>query len=206
LTFESGPRYPAQSSELTQLQLHPCLKMTAHNAPPEDKRDVEGPPEEERRGFLVGASFAAMLAALGAAYGTFAAYAVRFLFPAGAANGEWQFVSALDEFQVGDAVAFDTPDGAKVVIARQDGGDTEKSFIALSSVCPHLGCKVHWESVNDRFFCPCHNGAFDRQGKPTEGPPAAAGQELTRFPLKTENGLLYIEVPTDTVSIYREES
>jgi Rieske Fe-S protein len=54
---------------------------------------------------------------------------------------------------------------------------------------------VHWEAQNDRFFCPCHNGAFDRQGNATAGPPAAAGQALLRFPLRLENGLLFIEVP-----------
>ena len=58
---------------------------------------------------------------------------------------------------------------------------------------------VHWESVNDRFFCPCHNGAFDASGAPTEGPPAKAKQYLTRFPLKVEGKLLYVDAPTSSV-------
>ena len=57
----------------------------------------------------------------------------------------------------------------------------------------------------ERFFCPCHNGAFDPQGRATEGPPAAAEQSLTRFPLKVENGLLYIQVPLDAVSTGQAE-
>ena len=79
-------------------------------------------------------------------------------------------------------------------------GDTADAFVALSSICPHLGCQVHWEPQNDRFFCPCHNGAFDASGKPTEGPPATAGQELTRFPLQVMNGLLFIQVPMQSVN------
>ena len=59
---------------------------------------------------------------------------------------------------------------------------------------------MHWEPQNERFFCPCHNGAFDASGKATEGPPATAKQELKQFPLRVENGLLYIEVPMETIS------
>ncbi len=69
--------------------------------------------------------------------------------------------------------------------------------MALSSTCPHLGCKVHWEAPENRFFCPCHNGAFDPSGRAIAGPPAEAGQSLGRYPLRIEGGLLYIEVPTE---------
>ncbi|MHC4822169.1 MAG: QcrA and Rieske domain-containing protein [Planctomycetota bacterium] len=92
------------------------------------------------------------------------------------------------------------PGGARVVIARQGAAAEAESFMALSSTCPHLGCQVHWEAHNDRFFCPCHNGVFDPSGKGTEGPPGDAGQDLPRYPLKVEGGLLYIEVPLPTVA------
>ena len=148
-----------------------------------------------RRGFLGSVTTALMAGGLAAGYGTFVAHAGRFLFPNGKGGKAWQFVATLDSIKDGDSLPFVTPSGAKVVVARQSAGDEAENFIALSSVCPHLGCAVHWESQNDRFFCPCHNGAFDASGKPTAGPPAAADQELTRFPLKVEKGLLYIEVP-----------
>ena len=98
------------------------------------------------------------------------------------------------------------PSGAKIVVARQAEGDTEDAFIALSSICPHLGCKVHWEASNDRFFCPCHNGAFDAQGAPTEGPPAAANQHLTRFRLSVEKNLLMIQVPVGGLNVSDAEA
>lgn len=151
----------------------------------------------ERRGFLALITSGLMASGLVASYGTFCAFAGRFLFPSSRAATAWQFVTEVDQLQPGDSFPFTTPLGAKVVIACQGSESTTEDFIALSSVCPHLGCAVHWEAQNDRFFCPCHNGAFDASGKPTEGPPAAANQELTRFPLKVERGLLYIEVPTE---------
>jgi len=85
-----------------------------------------------------------------------------------------------------------------VVVARQVARTAAEDFLALSSVCSQLGCRVHRESQNDRFFSPCHNGAFDRDGKPISGPPQAANQSLVGFPLKLENGLLalYYQPPT----------
>ena len=59
--------------------------------------------------------------------------------------------------------------------------------------------QVHWQSNNDRFFCPCHNGAFDKSGQPISGPPKDSNKALPRYPLKIEKGLLFIEVPTEAL-------
>ena len=131
---------------------------------------------------------------------TFGAYAGRFLYPAKGEGVAWQYLATVGEITMGDSLAYTAPSGTTIVIARQSEGDSAEDFIALSSVCPHLGCQVHWEALNDRFFCPCHNGAFDAKGQATEGPPAAAKQELKRFPLKVENGLLFIEVPLESIA------
>jgi Rieske Fe-S protein len=123
----------------------------------------------------------------------------RYLYPMPRTDLLWQFVGVLNEFRPGESREFIAPNGAKVVIARQGAGNSADDFVALSSVCPHLGCQVHWEPQNNRFFCPCHNGAFDPQGRATEGPPAKAGQSLTEFPLRVEDGLLYIQAPVASV-------
>ena len=170
----------------------------------ENTRDNGDSAASERRGFLGTIASAMMVGGLAAGYGTFATHAGRFLFPSGRSGTAWQFVSTLEKMKTGASLPFVTPSGAKVVVARQSEGDSAEDFIALSSVCPHLGCAVYWESQNSRFFCPCHNGAFDASGKATEGPPAAANQELTRFPLKVENGLLYIEVPMESLGNSQE--
>jgi cytochrome b6-f complex iron-sulfur subunit len=170
-----------------------------------DVSTAEQPAEHERRAFIARAATVTMVGGLAASYGTLASQATRFLYPANAGETIWQFVCTLNDLTVGESIPFTMPSGAKVVVARQAEGDTNEAFIALSSICPHLGCKVHWEANNDRFFCPCHNGAFDAQGAPTEGPPAAANQHLTRFKLAVEDNLLMIQVPVEGVKVSESE-
>lgn len=141
-----------------------------------------------------------MLGGLVGGYGMFASLAARFLFPAGPAAKEWMFVAEVSAISPGAAFDFRSPAGHIISIARLGEKAAAESFVALSRVCPHLGCRVHWESVNNRFFCPCHNGAFDAEGNATEGPPKDAGQVLARYPVKVEQGLLYIEVPLATLA------
>ena len=167
--------------------------------PDESHHDLK-PQIAERRGFLGTLSTAVMAGGLAGGYGMLGVHAGRFLYPSGDDKQTWQFVATLEQLVLGDSLPFKTPTGATVVVARQSEGDTADAFIGLSSVCPHLGCAVHWEAQNERFFCPCHNGAFDAAGKATEGPPATAKQELKRFPLKVEQGLLYIRVSSESLT------
>ena len=150
--------------------------------------------ETPRREFF---SSAAMLCGLAAGYGTFFTMAGRYLYlyPTGARTKAWLFVTELDGMRAGASLKFEAPTGIRIVIARRTENGTADDFVALSSVCPHLGCQVHWQPHKNRFFCPCHNGVFDPQGKAIKGPPAAAGQSLADYPLKVESGLLFIEVP-----------
>ncbi|MFQ5732182.1 MAG: ubiquinol-cytochrome c reductase iron-sulfur subunit [Planctomycetaceae bacterium] len=39
------------------------------------------------------------------------------------------------------------------------------TILALSSVCPHLGCAVGYRQSDSDFFCPCHQSAFDLKGR-----------------------------------------
>ncbi len=151
--------------------------------------------EPRRREFLSRASSLAMTAGLLGGYGTLAAIAARFLYPARPAEKQWLFVAEAERLATGDSLLYRGPAGETINIARQGRGRGAADFVALSSTCPHLGCQVHWEPQNNRFFCPCHNGVFDPSGVATSGPPAEAGQSLARYPLKIEGGLLYIEVP-----------
>ena len=157
------------------------------------EEQAKGP---DRRSFLGGASSLAMGGGLVAGYGTFLAYAGRFLYPAkGEAKG-WMFVTETAAMKVGDSLTYRTPAGAPVVVTRKG----EDEFLALSSTCPHLGCQVHWEPHNDRFFCPCHNGVFTAEGKGIGGPPGDAKQSLPTYDLKVEKGMLFIHVPVTTLA------
>jgi len=77
-------------------------------------------------------------------YGTFAAYAARFLYGAGAKVATaWMYVTEVALMKPGDSMRFVTPGRAKVAIARQGSSGTVDDFVALSSTCPCFGCQVH---------------------------------------------------------------
>jgi Rieske Fe-S protein len=169
---------------------------TPHSAERESRASSEGDDAVGRRNFVLSASMATGLAA---SYGTFLAMAGRFLYPARSSRS-WICVGPAREMPAGGSLAFRSPAGLSVVITRKsESADkdllTGEDFRALSSVCPHLGCRVHWEPQNDRFFCPCHNGAFDAEGNPIAGPPKADNQRLPDYPLRVEKGVLFIEMP-----------
>lgn len=159
-----------------------------------------------RRDLLAGASSLAMVGGLAAGYGTLALVSARYLFPARPRELAWMFVARVADLSPGSSLTYRAPTGEPIAVARQGDSETVESFVALSSTCPHLGCQVHWQAQNDRFFCPCHNGTFDPSGRATGGPPGDAGLSLPRYPLKIEQGLLYIEVPIEKLSPGAESS
>ncbi len=161
----------------------------------------ESSDEPPRRGFLTFTARGVMLGGLAAGYGALAAMAGKFLYPT-QSDRTWLFVSNAAGIPPGESFDFESPTGVKVTIKRaaaESASLAVDQFVALSSTCPHLGCRVHWEAQNRRFFCPCHNGEFDPEGRPTGGPVLAAQQHLPRYPLKIEQGLLYIEMATQSV-------
>ncbi len=154
-------------------------------------------PGPDRRLFLSLASTATMAGGLLAGYGMLGCMAGRFLYSGAPRKLAWLFVAEAGKVKVGDALRFQTPAGQTVTITRRSHAGTADDFLALSSTCPHLGCQVHWEPQNNRFFCPCHNGAFDTSGKATEGPPAEASQSLPQYPVKIESGMIFIQAPVE---------
>ena len=170
---------------------------------PAEQADDSNDLSVNRRTLLASASTLAMGGGLVGGYGTFFAFAGEFLYPE-PDPGAWYFVARTADLEAGGSLPFESPQGVMVVIKRDAtalGADSgAEHFQALSSVCPHLGCRVHWEPHNNRFFCPCHNGEFDAEGRPTGGPPKAANQHLARYPLKVDEGMLFLRLPTQTVS------
>ncbi len=85
-----------------------------------------------------------------------------------------------------------TPDRInKLYIVREmDGG-----FLALSIVCPHLGCSVLWDETKRQFDCPCHSSAFDRQGVVLSSP---APRPLDYFPVIIGEGKVKVDISRQT--------
>lgn len=158
-----------------------------------------------KRRFFGRAAQAAMLGGLLAGYGGLAAIAARFLYraPPAREDADWHFVGTVRALAPGDSLEFESPSGRRTVIARQQDSRDGPVFLALSSVCPHLGCIVHWEAADRRFVCPCHNGIFDPSGKAIAGPPFKAGQTLTRYATEVRRGLLFVKIPPDAMAMGR---
>ncbi len=154
-----------------------------------------------RRAALWLTSRLALVGGLVGGYGMFAWVSGRFMLPARAGQMHQFFVARIADLRVGDTVLYRTPEGRTVNITRRGNSGTATDFIALSSTCPHLGCQVKWEGQNNRYFCPCHNGTFNPDGVATGGPPGDAGQSLPRYTLGVDQGLLYIFVPREQLSM-----
>lgn len=44
------------------------------------------------------------------------------------------------------------------------------SLIALSTICPHLGCAIDYSARDRCFACPCHRSSFALDGQRRAGP------------------------------------
>jgi len=76
---------------------------------------------------------------------------------------------------------------------RHIAGD---QFQVFAINCAHLGCPVRWFQQSGLFMCPCHGGAYYRDGSRASGPPERG---LFEYPNKVENGVVIIqagELPT----------
>ncbi len=54
---------------------------------------------------------------------------------------------------------------------RRQPGEGPSAVTVFSTICPHLGCPINWQTDQARFFCPCHGGIFDANGRHAGGPP-----------------------------------
>ncbi|MBC7386349.1 MAG: FAD-dependent oxidoreductase [Cryobacterium sp.] len=48
--------------------------------------------------------------------------------------------------------------------------DDETKLHAVSAVCPHAGCHVHFNDAEKTWDCPCHGSRFETTGKLLNGP------------------------------------
>ncbi|MBW1646032.1 MAG: Rieske (2Fe-2S) protein [Deltaproteobacteria bacterium] len=102
-----------------------------------------------------------------ASLGTSAYYGIRYLVPA---KKEAKFtdvlVGTVSELPVNGAKEFIDNQGKKAILVNNG-----KEIKAFSKICTHLGCEVEWQAEKKHFFCPCHEGFFDANGKNIAGPP-----------------------------------
>jgi len=71
-----------------------------------------------------------------------------------------------------------------------------EQFQVFAVNCAHLGCPVRWFPQSGLFMCPCHGGAYYRDGSRASGPPERG---LFEYPIKVADGVVTIragELPT----------
>ena len=97
-----------------------------------------------------------------------------------------QIIARVEEVPVRGALTFTYPDEHdQCVLVRLD----QQSFAAYSRQCTHLSCSVVPEPDKGRFYCPCHEGAFEiATGSPIGGPPR---RPLARIKLDFKQGAIY---------------
>ena len=89
-------------------------------------------------------------------------------FYAPGAGGQGAVQMALSEIPEGGTVSFQYGGTPGILFRAEDG-----TFKAFSLMCTHLACTVSWNPEKREFYCPCHEGFFDAEGKVLSGPPPA---------------------------------
>jgi menaquinol-cytochrome c reductase iron-sulfur subunit len=112
-------------------------------------------------------------------------------------TSEWLQLGSVNKVEVGVPTLFKTTiqtqtgwikaeEEFSAYVLTEDG----QNFVVLSNVCTHLGCRVRWIADKNGFYCPCHNGAFSKDGKVIGGPPP---KPLDRFESKVEKDVLFVK-------------
>lgn len=155
-----------------------------------------GSPDKRRRALIVVA--AAGTCAIAAAAGAPAAALVLAPLRAGGSNARWVKTLRVDQLRENE------PKRVAIVSDRRDAWTVEKNVelgsvwlvrrgetvLALSAVCPHLGCSINATVAGDAFACPCHTSAFDADGKRKSGP---SPRDMDSMATRIEDGVVAVD-------------
>jgi cytochrome b6-f complex iron-sulfur subunit/menaquinol-cytochrome c reductase iron-sulfur subunit len=154
-------------------------------------------PKTSRRGAV--RALATVLGVVGG--GAVAGPAVRLLVAPvhlGAGGGRWTRAIRLDALRDGEAkrvsLIADRRDAWTVERAVELGavwlvrsGDAVRAW---SVTCPHLGCAIEQTSAPSGFACPCHDSAFDPEGRRLSGP---SPRDLDPLATRVDDGIVFVE-------------
>ncbi|MCS7150319.1 MAG: Rieske (2Fe-2S) protein [Caldimicrobium sp.] len=76
--------------------------------------------------------------------------------------------------------------GDEFILIKKDN-----DFSVYSRRCPHLGCKLNYDPVEELITCPCHKSKFNLDGKYLEGP---AKRDLNRLSFDVKDTGLQIDL------------
>ena len=122
----------------------------------------------------------------GSAFAGFIGMGIRFITPGKREIERRIFTIHLEELNLNETLQFKDLQGKDFILVRTD----DREVKAISTTCTHLGCSVSWQQDKKQFYCPCHQGVFDKNGSVISGPPPR--------PLDSYN----VELEGDNVFIY----
>jgi menaquinol-cytochrome c reductase iron-sulfur subunit len=103
-----------------------------------------------------------------------------------------------------DALADGVPKRVPLVADHRDAWTLEKqvelgaawllrrgsAVTAWTTVCPHLGCAVDRNATGPGFNCPCHDSAFDPEGRRVTGP---SPRDLDTLGARIDDGFVFVQ-------------
>jgi cytochrome b6-f complex iron-sulfur subunit len=90
----------------------------------------------------------------------------------------------------GSALMFKFGSKPSMLIHHNDG-----TWTALTAVCTHLGCTVHYQEDKKRIHCACHGGVYDpKTGANVSGPPP---MPLKRYEVKVTDAAVIVSRSQD---------
>ncbi len=145
---------------------------------------AENSPKIDRRGFI-GAVFMAVSLVL--SFGTAAVYGLRYLFGRQSRPPTVNvLVASLNDIPAEASRTYKDLSGRKFLLVHSGDG-----IQAFDTTCTHLGCQVFWRAQEQKFHCPCHEGYFDADGRPIQGPPVTP---LRRLPVEIRGKSIFVEM------------
>lgn len=91
-------------------------------------------------------------------------------------NPKWKNNSFIFKFQRKPAILVESPSG---------------NLRAFSAECTHLQCTVEHQPGNKIFFCNCHGGKYNLDGKNIAGPPPLP---LEEYDVVNEKGIITVSI------------
>ncbi len=111
---------------------------------------------------------------------------------------EWQSIGPVEAFPVGDMrkriVSLPAEAWGRGALRRQAvyaWRPSQTEAIVYSRNCTDLGCPLTFDPGSQCFFCPCHGGIFDKDGRRMAGPPS---RPMYRFASRIRNGEILIDL------------
>ncbi|MCS7281299.1 MAG: ubiquinol-cytochrome c reductase iron-sulfur subunit [Desulfobacterota bacterium] len=93
---------------------------------------------------------------------------LKFIYPSLGREPDFVVLNAKDFLNIPNNSTKPFPWGAKLglIFKKSDG-----TLYALKGVCTHMDCNITYKPELKKFYCACHKGWFDEDGKNIEGPP-----------------------------------